>query len=87
MLEFKFPRQNLHMLYRKFIRWKQVKFFILFENLLLCEIRFQIVNRLKSFGFKSLFVYFYTPVADTGRQFGATASANACGPLNGAPLP
>ena len=65
ILEFRCPRQTLrkgaiyilHVLYRNFIRWKQAKFFILSGILLLREIPFHIVNRLKSFGFKLLFVY------------------------------
>jgi len=42
----------LHMLYRNFIGWKQVKFVIFSRNLL-----FTIVNCLKSFDFKLFLVY------------------------------
>jgi len=42
---------------KKFIRWKQVKFFILSGNLFLRESAFHIVNCLKSLDFKLLFVY------------------------------
>jgi len=47
----------LHMLYRNFIRWKQVNFFILSGNLLLHEGTFHIINCLKSFDLKLFFVY------------------------------
>jgi len=47
----------LHVLYKNFIRWKQVKFFNMSGNLLLRESPFYIVNCLKSFDFKYLFVY------------------------------
>ena len=41
----------LHMLYRNFIRWKQVKFFVLSGISLLRESPFHTVNCLKSFDF------------------------------------
>ena len=42
---------------RNFIRWKQFKFFVLSENLLLLESPFHIVNCLKSFNLKSFFAH------------------------------
>ena len=47
----------LHMLFRNFIRWKQVKFFILPGNLLLRENPFHILKCLKSYDFKLFFFY------------------------------
>jgi len=47
----------LHMLYKNFVHWKQIKFFILSGNSLLRESQFHIANCLKSFDFKLFFVY------------------------------
>jgi len=47
----------LHMLRKNFACWKQFKFFILSENLLLRERTFHIVNCLKVFDFTLFFVY------------------------------
>jgi len=44
-------------LYRIFICWNEVKFFIFSGNLLLRESPFNLVNCLKSFDFKLCFVY------------------------------
>ena len=57
MLYKKRRRYILHILYKNFIRWKQVKFFILSGNLLLRESQFHIVHCLKSLDFELLFVY------------------------------
>jgi len=46
----------LRLLYRNFIRGKQVKFFILCGNLLLRESQFHIVSCSKSFDFQLFFV-------------------------------
>jgi len=50
----------IHKVYFADGKLKQVKFFILSENFLLCEIPFHIVNCLKSFHFKLFFVYVLT---------------------------
>jgi len=63
ILEFRCSRQTfrkeaciLHMLYRNFLRWKNLTFFLLPENLLLRGSPFHIANCFKSFDFK-FFLY------------------------------